>query len=72
MINSSIGIDGTMWYFAIWNLLGTFYCMIFLRETQGLTDFQKKTLYAPVNKTISELELADLQQDQEDQKLQEQ
>jgi hypothetical protein len=49
MMNSKMGVTGTMWYFAGWNLFGVLYCIFVLKETQGLTDFEKKQLYSPLD-----------------------
>ena len=47
MINSSLRIYGTIWYFAGMTLFGFLFCLCFVRETRGLTDLEKKTLYSP-------------------------
>lgn len=47
MINSPLKVYGTMWYFGIITLLGGFLLACFVRETRGLTDLEKKTLYTP-------------------------
>ena len=57
MINSSLKVYGTMWYFGIWNAAGFLFLLIFLRETKGLTDAQKMQLYAPISKTHTEINL---------------
>ena len=31
------------------NFAGFIFCVIFVKETRGLTDLQKKTLYSPKN-----------------------
>ena len=49
MINSSLQVYGTIWYFSGFNLLGFFFFYFFVKETRGLTDLQKKTLYSPVS-----------------------
>ena len=38
MINSSLKVQGTIWYFAGLCLLGFFFCLIVVKETRGLTD----------------------------------
>jgi hypothetical protein len=38
---------GTFWLFGGLQLIGGVYCLIFIKETAGLTDKQKKYLYAP-------------------------
>merc|ERR1712060_17320 len=47
MINSALKVHGSLWYFAGLCLLGFIFCLLFVKETRGLTDFQKKTLYSP-------------------------
>ena len=54
MINSSLQVHGTVWYFAVICFLGFLFCLFFVRETRGLTDLQKKTLYSPKNYDIEE------------------
>ena len=38
LIKSPIGVDGTMWIFAGISFLGSIWCTLYLRETQGLDD----------------------------------
>ena len=47
MINSPLQVTGTIWYYAAWTLAGCIFCIIFVRETRGLTDLEKKTCYSP-------------------------
>ena len=47
MINSPLQITGTIWYYAAWTLAGCIFCIVFVKETRGLTDIEKKTLYSP-------------------------
>ena len=47
MINSSLKVYGTMWYFAGICLIGFIFCLIFVRETRGLNDKEKKLVYSP-------------------------
>lgn len=47
MINSALDVYGSIWYFAGLTLLGFIFCLCFVRETKGLTDLEKKTLYSP-------------------------
>ena len=47
MINSQMGVTGTIWYYSTWSVLGTFFCYCFVRESRGLTDYEKKNLYTP-------------------------
>lgn len=57
MINSKMGEIGTFILFGCFCLLGLLYILIFVRETKGLSDLEKKTLYAP-KKTQDESEMA--------------
>ena len=52
MINSPLGVHGSIWYFAVLTFIGFLFCIIFIKETRGLTDLEKKTLYTPVNKVL--------------------
>lgn len=45
MINSSMKIYGTLWYFSGMTFVGFLFCIFFVRETRGLTDLEKKMLY---------------------------
>jgi len=47
MIHSGMGVYGALWYHAAWNFIGFLFIMFVMRETRGLTDVQKKTLYTP-------------------------
>ena len=47
MINSSMKIYGTLWYFSGMTFVGFLFCIFFVRETRGLTDLEKKMLYMP-------------------------
>ena len=47
MINSSLKVYGTLGLFGIITVLGGFLLACFVRETRGLTDIEKKTLYSP-------------------------
>ena len=41
------------------NFAGFIFCLIFVKETRGLTDLQKKTLYSPKNHDMErDIELA--------------
>lgn len=57
MIFGPMGPHGTFWFFAVICLIGFFWIWIVLKETRGLSNLEKKTLYAPLNKTISSTEL---------------
>ena len=47
MINSPMKIHGSIWYFGGLTFLGFIFCLFFVRETRGLNDLEKKTLYSP-------------------------
>ena len=49
MINSKMGVTGTIWFYSAWSLFGAIFCYLFVRESRGLTDHQKKNLYTPNN-----------------------
>lgn len=47
MIDSGLKVYGTIWYFAGLTFLGLLFVLFIMRETKGLTDLEKKTLYTP-------------------------
>lgn len=47
LINSKLHLAGTFMLFATINLLAGLWYFLFLKETNGLTDKEKKTLYVP-------------------------
>lgn len=47
LIDSSIGLIGTFILYGIFNIVSTIWCFAFMRETSGLTDLEKKSLYMP-------------------------
>lgn len=47
MIHSGLGVHGALYYHAVWNFIGFFFIVFVMRETRGLTDFEKKSLYTP-------------------------
>jgi len=60
MINSTLEVHGSIWYFSVFSFLGFLFCLIFIKETRGLSDIEKKTLYSPNFKVLptSGVELA--------------
>ena len=61
MINSVLSVHGSLWFYAILTFIGFILSVIFLRETRGLTDKEKKSLYTPkgteaIDKLILELQ----------------
>ena len=55
MMNSSLEVHGSIWYFAVLTAIGCLFMICFVRETRGLTDLQKKTLYSPKNVEIEDI-----------------
>ncbi|CDW74001.1 sugar transporter family protein [Stylonychia lemnae] len=49
LMNSALRPQGVFWLFSGISIFGGIYCIIFIRETKGLTDKEKKTLYSPQN-----------------------
>ena len=47
MINSPLKVHGSIWWFSAASYIGLVFCIVFVKETRGLTDLQKKTLYTP-------------------------
>ena len=47
MINSPLQIHGTIWYYSAITFVGFLFCVFFVKETMGLTENEKKTLYTP-------------------------
>ena len=55
MISSSLEVHGTIWYYSAMNFIGFIFFIIFVKESRGLTDLEKKSLYSPKNIEIEEL-----------------
>ena len=55
MMNSSLEVHGSIWYFSGLTAIGCLFMICFVRETRGLTDLQKKTLYSPKNVEIEDI-----------------
>ena len=47
MINSPLKVYGSLWIFAGFSAIGVIYVIFFVKETKGLSDLEKKTLYTP-------------------------
>ena len=62
MLNGPLQVHGTFYLFGACCLAGTLFFIIFLKETKGLTDLEKKTLYSPVNKVLEGVELEEISQ----------
>ena len=58
MIASELQVHGSIWYFSAFCLLGFFFILFIVKETRGLSDLEKKTLYSPINNSSPEVELA--------------
>ena len=43
---SSLHLNGSFWLFAGFNFLSIIYTLSFVKETRGLTDIEKKSLYS--------------------------
>ena len=66
MINSPLKVYGTVWYYSGFCLIGFLFSVIMIRETRGLFDLEKKTLYSPKDElSASELQLTERQTTQE-------
>ena len=48
MIDGFLQVYGTFFYFGIICIIGGIFSIIFVKETRGLTDLEKKNLYNPV------------------------
>ena len=49
MMDSWMQPEGVFFMFGIITIIGFFYILCLMKETSGLTDFEKKTLYTPKN-----------------------
>ena len=47
MIGGFFQVHGTFMYFGTWCIVAGIFCTIFVKETKGLTDLEKKNLYSP-------------------------
>ena len=47
MINSKLQVYGTIWVYATLTTIGFIFYVTVLRETRGLNDLEKKSLYSP-------------------------
>ena len=55
LINSSLGVHGTLYVYGIVTIIGGFFVVFFVKETRGLSDHEKKTLYTPISKVNLEI-----------------
>ena len=55
MINSPLKVYGSLWIFAAFSAIGVIYVIFFVKETKGLTDLEKKTLYTPKSSLDQEI-----------------
>ena len=55
MIASSLQVTGTFYVFGFVNFFGVLFCLIWIKETFGLTDKEKKSLFASKNKIVEKL-----------------
>jgi hypothetical protein len=58
MINGAMKAEGTFLLFGGFCLAGTFFVAIFVKETLGLNDSQKKSLYRKQWTKMSEVEIS--------------
>lgn len=47
MVHSSMGAQGMFFLLGGVTLVGALFVAVFIKETKGLTDFEKKSLYTP-------------------------
>ena len=47
MINSELKVYGSLWFFAAITFIGFIFCLLVVKETRGLSDLEKKSLYTP-------------------------
>ena len=47
MINSALKVYGSIWYFSGLSFIGFIFVLCMVRETRGLTDLEKKSIYTP-------------------------
>ena len=60
LINSSLGVHGTLWIYGVVTLIGGIFVVCFVKETRGLSDQEKKSLYSSissVNLDIKQIEM---------------
>ena len=62
ILRSSLDVHGTFWFFSAVSLLGFFFMIFFVKESQGLTDIEKKALYTPLSLKIAPIITAELAQ----------
>mmetsp|Transcript_41625 Transcript_41625/g.54827 ORF Transcript_41625/g.54827 Transcript_41625/m.54827 type:complete len:140 (+) Transcript_41625:25-444(+) len=65
MINSELQVHGSIWYFSALNFIGFLFCLCFVKETRGLADVQKKTLYSPIGTVEISAQMAQLKDSKE-------
>ena len=64
MIHSGMGVYGALWYHSCWCFGGWLFVIFIMKETRGLTDFEKKSLYTPqdvLDAEAKEIEMKKLQ-----------
>ena len=49
-LKSDLDVHGTFWFFSAMSLLGFFFMIMFVKESSGLTDIEKKSLYTRIGK----------------------
>lgn len=63
MIDSPLGMQGTFWTYAGFNLLAVIFMGLVIKETKGLTPVELKSLYLSRKKVASEVELPPKEQE---------
>jgi len=45
LISSQLQVQGTFWLFSLCTFVGAIFVFVYVKETKGLTDKEKKSLY---------------------------
>jgi len=53
MVHSAMGPDGMFYFLGAITLVGAVFVAIFIKETKGLSDMEKKTLYMPADLKVT-------------------
>lgn len=54
LLNSKLGVDGLFYVLGGIQAIAFITLMVFVKESKGLSDTEKKNLYTPVNKEVKE------------------
>ena len=63
MIKSPLKIYGSLWIFSALTIVGFLFVIFFVRETRGLNDLEKKSIYTPKSNDMDD-EIIELQAQQ--------